>query len=331
MKRLIYALPIVLLLCGGSRAFSQSRFYTVTTRSAAYAELDNPTVIVNSPDQMASEMSGYGLTIPFAMDAFGQHLDFDQTPPSAFFFVGGFIGVNIQSIQRLCIFDGFISKLAWRDSTSSISYQLQGPEGERVLKVQWKNMGMTGNSSGDYVNLQIWLNGKDNSYEVHVGPNHVSGTAAYYNNNGPAIGGFLSNYDFSVVDATVHLIGNPTRPSLELTQAYYPMSGTPGSGTVYHFAYQAPASVEPADKSPETVAFHPNPCTDRTVVELPEALNGTRPALSVHDMLGHEVIRMENVATGDRIECGALPAGVYYVALTQGGRTFNGGKLILTK
>ncbi|HVZ41336.1 MAG TPA: T9SS type A sorting domain-containing protein [Candidatus Kapabacteria bacterium] len=330
MNRIIYALPIVLLLCGG-RAFSQRGYYTVTTGSGAYTELDNPTVIVNSPDQMASETAGYGLALPFAMDAFGQHLDFNQTPPSAFFFVGGFIGVNIQSIQRLCIFDGFISKLAWHDSTSSISYQLQGTAGERVLKVQWKSMGMTGNRSTDFVNLQIWLSEKDNSYEVHVGPNHVTGTAAYYNNSGPAIGGFLSNYDFSVVDATVHLIGNPTRPSLELTQAYYPMAGTPGSGTVYHFAYQSPASVEPVERGAEAVAFHPNPCTDNTVVELPEALEGSGPTLAVFDVLGHEVIRMEHVASGDRIERGSLPDGMYYVTLTQGGRTFNSGKLILAK
>ncbi|MEO6046455.1 MAG: T9SS type A sorting domain-containing protein [Candidatus Kapaibacterium sp.] len=306
-------------------------FYKVSAGTGTYTDLVDPVVVIGDPSQIVNEFSGYGITGPFAMEAFGQKLDFSKQP-APMIFAGGFIGIDVPAKQRLYVFDGFTSKLAWRDSTTSVSLTLEGNPGDQILKVQWKNMGLTGNPAGDFVNMQIWLRDKDNSYEVHVGPNHVTGKAGYFGNNGPAIGGFVSNYDFSVVDVALHLSGNPATPGVNLTPtSFYPIASTPPNGTVYRFAYVKPASVESDLAKMGAVSFRPNPCTDRSLIELPDALNGMRPTLTVHDLLGREMLRMNEVASGDYIDRGTLPAGVYYVTLHQGSRSYTGGTLVVSR
>lgn len=329
MRRIIYPLPLILLLCCGIRLSAQ-QYYGISTSTGTYTDLENPIVAISDSSGMTSEFSGQGVKMPFVIEAFGEKLDFSQDPGPVLF-TGGFIGVDVRSKQRLYVFDGFVSKLTWRDSTTSISLTLEGSPGDQLLKVQWKNMALAGNPAGDFMNMQIWLRERDNSYEVHVGPNHVTGKAGYYNNSGPAIGGFVSNYDFTVADAALHLTGSPAKPGFDEAQLYYPMQATPQNGTIYRFTYKPGSASVGAGNSDagSTISFLPNPCRDRSMIQLPEALNGTYPTMLVHDALGRQVLRMENVAGGDFIERGTLPAGVYYVTLYQGSRMYNGGRLVI--
>ncbi len=323
-RRLTLCLLVMLAACCVGRLSAQ-HYYTVKTSTGTYTDLANPVVLIEKPDTV-----GYGIPLPFAMEAFGLPVDLGATPNRVFIFTGGIIAVDVPDAQRLCVFDAFVARLVWRDSTSSLSYTVEGGGGERILKVQWKNLGMVGNPVGDFVNVQLWLSERDNSIEVHVGPNRATGSAAYYGYNGPAIGGFVSSYDFSVYYAAVHLTDNSTTPGVDEVQGYYAMDGTPANGTIYHFSYKKPASViGAANAAMPTLTFAPNPCSDRSRIELPPAFAGTRPTMILHDALGREVLRMEDVRSGDYIERGALPAGIYYVSLREGGRIHDGGRLLI--
>lgn len=321
MRPVMYSLPLILLLCCVHQVSAQ-QYYKINISTGTYSELENPLVIMSDSSQMGNEFSGSGIKVPFVIEAFGQKLDFNQEPAPVIF-AGGFIGIDITSRQRLYVFDGFASKLTWRDSTTSVSATVEGTPGEQVLKVQWKNMGMIGNSAADFVNLQMWLKEKDNSFEVHVGPNHVTGSAGYFGNNGPAIGGFITNYDFTATYAALHLTGDPKKPGFEESQAYYPLSATPSNGTIYRFAYTAgTSSVEGGNATASVVSIFPNPLRDRGRIQLPEAISGTSSTLVVHDLLGREVLRLDNVTNGDIFDRGALPAGVYYMTLHRGDRQY---------
>ncbi|MEO5928867.1 MAG: T9SS type A sorting domain-containing protein [Candidatus Kapaibacterium sp.] len=317
MRSLMYALALVLLLCGGG-ALSAQTYYTPSTSAGTYTELTDATVVSNMPDTV-----GYGVSIPFTMEAFGTRFDFQSSPATVYIFSSGFIA--IAPADRIYSFDAFVSMLAWRDSTSSISYRLDGDPGQQVLKVQWKNMRMVGNPVGDFVNVQMWLSQKDNSMEVHVGPNHVTGTAAYYSYSGPAIGGFVASADFSVYYNTFHLTGNPLKPGTDRKQGYYPMGGTPADGMIYHFSYKAPSSVDEPVRNASAVSFAPNPCADRSRIELPADMGGKHPTLIVHDLLGRDLLRIDNVVSGDYIERGNLAPGIYVVTLRDGDRVRDGG------
>ncbi|MDB5034048.1 MAG: C-terminal target protein [Chlorobi bacterium] len=317
----MYALALVLLLCGGG-ALSAQQYYTPSTGTGTYTELADAVLVSDMPDTV-----GYGVSIPFTIEAFGVPLDFQGSPATVYIFSGGFIAMA--PADRIYSFDAFVSVLAWRDNTSSISYRLDGVPGQQVLKVQWKNMRMVGNPDGDFVNVQMWLNQKDNSMEVHVGPNHVTGTAAYYSYTGPAIGGFVASADFSVYYNTFHLTGNPAKPGTDRKQGYYPMGGTPAEGTIYHFSYKAPSSVDERVRDAAAVGFIPNPCADRSRIELPADMSGTHPTLIVHDLLGRELLRVDNVASGDYIERGGLAPGAYVVTLRDGDRVRDGGMLMV--
>ncbi|MEP7218765.1 MAG: T9SS type A sorting domain-containing protein, partial [Bacteroidota bacterium] len=108
-------------------------------------------------------------------------------------------------------------------------------------------------------------------------------------------------------------------------QGYYPMGGTPADGMIYHFSYKAPSSVDEPVRNASAVSFLPNPCADRSRIELPADMSGKHPTLIVHDLLGHDLLRIDNVASGDYIERGNLAPGIYVVTLRDGDRLREGG------
>lgn len=318
-------ITMLLLLPLAAARLDAQQFYTVTTSTGTYQELVGAITLVDKPDTL-----GYGTTLPYAMEGFGMPLNFNNPASVFYIFTGGFVAVDVPSHQRLYVFDAFVSRLIWRDESSRISYTLNGTPGARELKVQWKNLGMVDHAATDFVNVQLWLSEKDNSFEIHVGPNRVTGNAAYYGNGGPAIGAFVCTYDFSAYDHAIHLRGNPAQPGIDAVQGYYPLSGTPANGTIYRFAYTKPSAVEPERPGAGTITLSPNPCRERSRIGLPSTVDG-RATLILRDALGREVMRMADVADGDVIERGNLPAGVYYVQLFDGGRALGTSRLTITE
>jgi hypothetical protein len=324
MRRSIYALALLLLLAV-PRMLSAQGYYSFSVDSGAYADLAGASLISTVPDT-----TGYYLTIPFTIEAFGVPFAFDQDSMNVIVFDAGFVAVINSNAQRLCSFDAFVADMQPRGNASSISYTLDGKEGEKVLKIQWKNMVMRGNAASDFADAQLWFFQKDNSFEVHVGPHHVTGQAAYYSYFGPSIGAFLANPDVTTYYDTYHLVGNPREPNPEERNAYYPMNRTPDEGMIYRFIYERPASVERVVASSGAVIY-PNPSSDVAWLRLPEALHGAHPTLLVSDMLGREVMRVDGVADGDRIATSALSNGLYLVTLREGGHVYSGGSLVVRR
>lgn len=293
--------------------------YLVTPGSAVYTDLVNPVLISRDLDQV-----GYRTNMPFTMAGFGIPLDFDLDPQPVVVFTGGFIGILAPSIDKLFVIDAFVSNLERRDSTSSLSYRLEGEGEGRVLKFQWKNMKMTGNPEGDFINVQLWLYRNDNSFEIHVGPNRVTGRTAYNTYAGPAIGAFLSNSDLSEYFLTVHLAGNPANPGLETFNAFYPMGGTPSDGTVYRFTYQQASAVDEAGTG-GSIRLSPNPASDGFTVQLPGNREDGHGLVAVYDLLGRQVLRESDVRDGGYISTQSLPPDIYQVVV------YDRGNIVLTQ
>jgi hypothetical protein len=171
---------------------------------------------------------------------------------------------------------------------------------------------------------------RDNSIEVHIGPNRVTANTAYFGNlSGPVIGLLLANPTLDTVHQTVHIAGAPENPYL-VNSVFHPIGSTPPNGAIYRFVYNKPSGIEIDAREIPPVSFHPNPFRDGTIVGLPDELNGGATVI-VHDMLGHEVLRLEDARNGERIERGKLAAGIYFITLRDGNRSQFCGRLVITE
>ncbi len=143
---------------------------------------------------------------------------------------------------------------------SPISYQLEGQEGERILKVEWKNAGsyeeITTNAlSLDFVNIQAWFFEGSNNIELHYGESQISSPALTYQGYpGDVISIGPSDWSFYYPNieslVTAYLTGDTSDPNLVLVPSEEVdeldtlfLDGPIPNGMVYQFA-TAPEFVD---------------------------------------------------------------------------------------
>ncbi|MEZ4885048.1 MAG: T9SS type A sorting domain-containing protein [Chitinophagales bacterium] len=61
---------------------------------------------------------------------------------------------------------------------TTIHYLTEGEEGNRIFKIEWKNVGFFDSigEGDDFVNFQVWLYESDNSIEIHFGASFITNT-----------------------------------------------------------------------------------------------------------------------------------------------------------
>ena len=69
-----------------------------------------------------------------------------------------------------------------------------------------------------------------------------------------------------------------------------------------------------------SVSFYPNPASSVLTLDLPAGADAARYAVRVYDMRGHEMTQARYDSRG-QVEVGALPKGLYYVAIGNGTTT----------
>lgn len=129
---------------------------------------------------------------------------------------------------------------------SPISYKLSGLSGNRILKIQWKNVGFVGDMEAngmsiDYVNFQLWLYEDSNTIEIHFGPNNITQPSLCYSGETRVFIELIAELDFSTFDygnSTFILTGNPSNPTFKNVNSIdstEPLNGTIPNGTIYKF------------------------------------------------------------------------------------------------
>ncbi|MBL4862956.1 MAG: hypothetical protein JKY09_08080 [Crocinitomicaceae bacterium] len=137
-------------------------------------------------------------------------------------------------------------------SMSNISYKLEGPNGNRILKIEWNNVGFldgnldAGNVYIDFTNFQVWLYEIDNAIEYRYGPNSISDPLPVYGGESGTWLGILPEYSCDIGDwlgNVYSLEGDPLNPSMSM---FDPNLGNPSflndvipSGMVYRFTPSA--------------------------------------------------------------------------------------------
>ncbi|MFN5621649.1 MAG: T9SS type A sorting domain-containing protein [Flavobacteriales bacterium] len=231
---------------------------------------------------------------------------------------------NPDTVQVICPYMADIMNANDSMAVSPISYQLEGPPGNAVLKLEWKNVGFYGewdaaNTYFNTTNFQIWLYQNAPIIEYRYGPNTIkSGGLIHFFGTGPLV--LLANnalLNGTGWDGLWCVSGNPSSPVItSIPSGQQPLPGQelnsePQSGTVYRFSLLNSAVAESAAAGfnlwPTTCTDHINLMADHDTV------------IRFYDAMGREIHahRMNGKQT-ETIDVSSWSAG-YYVAKTSNG------------
>ncbi|MBS1913602.1 MAG: T9SS type A sorting domain-containing protein [Bacteroidetes bacterium] len=321
INRRLRAACLALALASPAGAVAQAQSaYAFTTDSAPYADLTGATTV---PLEFGDSIAAVDLGNE-AFRFFGRSYTLTGGTPLQ---IGGngFIQVNDDSV--IAIIDAFFTPLIGRPNGSAISYLLDGPRGNRILKVQWRNGGLPQGLADDSVNMQIWLYQGSGAIEIRTGPGSVKGRSAY-GTGGPWIGTFMAPLTFAYAIEKCWIAGDPAQPRYDTnrTLTFPRMQGRPPEGTIYRLAPRTASGVQaPTPPSArQGNILTPNPATRSVRVAT------TAGRMAEVRLLGIDGVPLQSARTAGgeaTLDLTDVPAGVYLIA-TSDGLTRNVQKLV---
>lgn len=303
------AFALICFLAGLATARSQAT-YSFTQEQAPYVELESAT-------ELAMPVWDSVAVIDLDADAFTFFRRPFRLTGETPFEVGGYGFVRAWDDSSVMVVDGLFTPLTSRSEGTSVSYRLDGAPGDRVLKVQWKNVGLPTGLDSDFANLQIWIHQRSGVIELRYGPSSIKGPNAF-NTNGPWAGAFTSPSDFTRMTEKCWITGSPAKPTYDTSRTFTfrRLNGAPTAGTLYRLTPRATLEAPAAPRSHGMILI-PNPANDRVRLAAPSE----RPvAVRFVDAEGNVARRSVVAAGAVEIALDGLPAGAYVVELEDAGR-----------
>jgi hypothetical protein len=152
-------------------------------------------------------------------------------------------------------------------SESQVLYKIEGDPGERILKIEYRNMGFYFDETNeDYINFQVWFY-ENGCIEVRWGGHNVN--ANVYTNwfAGPAFAIFSPGWD----KEDIILTGFGDNPNVMFVinewGHIYHLDSTPSANMVYQFCLNDVSNTEETTENVEKRLF-PNPTTGRFISQI---------------------------------------------------------------
>jgi len=222
---------IFIFTCLSISIFSQNIPYYANTELISYEDLSGSTTI----NGVEVWNSNYSTPVYF-------NFDFEilgQNYTSLNVLAGGieFAGYGDKELMLIHTpFGGYFMKDRGSSlSESPISYLIEGQEGEKILKIEWKNAGFEEwaaefDPDNDYTNFQIWLFEEDNHIEIHWGKS-MSGY-------GDTFSDFIDPLFFIDDPFAFTFFGTADNPSYDYVDysepTYFMIDALPSEGIVYN-------------------------------------------------------------------------------------------------
>ncbi len=298
---------------------AQAQFSMTSSSGNSYQELANPVSLNNGT--VWNEGSNFTFSFGFNFVINGQ--------TNAALTVKGGGGVNFpgSGFKELQVFFTPFGGYLLRDrgtntSLSDISYEVSGSNGNKVMKVQWKNAGFvqwysTSNTT-DYVNFQIWLFEADHHMEIHFGSSKASpGTYGYPVNTSNSNPGPCINLDYEQCSSVFNINGPADLPSYMFYNLCSPnysfLQGTPSNGIIYNILPSLATATTEARSSYVLTVF-PNPAKDNLQISnVPADIK----AITLVNISGqtYETNYTYNSASEVQFSLNNLPDGIYFVKM----------------
>jgi hypothetical protein len=234
---------------------------------------------------------------------------------------------NPDTVQVLMPYMADIMNASDTIAVSPISYQLEGPPGNAVFKLEWKDVGFYGewNASNSYfntTNFQLWLYQNTGVIEFRYGPNTIkSGSLLHFFGTGPLVLlGQNVAFDGSGWEGLWAVGGDPQNPTItaipsgQQPLAEQSLTGEPESGTVYRFA---PVVIGTQETLPiMQLSVWPSPANRELNITTLRGAN-----YSIYNMQGQIMWSQTASSTQMQIDISSWPAGSYCVKSNDGQST----------
>ena len=234
---------------------------------------------------------------------------------------------NPDTVQVLMPYMADIMNASDTIAVSPISYQLEGPPGNAVFKLEWKDVGFYGewNASNSYfntTNFQLWLYQNTGVIEFRYGPNTIkSGSLLHFFGTGPLVLlGQNVAFDGSGWEGLWAVGGDPQNPTItaipsgQQPLAEQSLTGEPESGTVYRFA---PVVIGTQETLPiMQLSVWPSPANRELNITTLRGAN-----YSIYNMQGQIMWSHTASSTQMQIDISSWPAGSYCVKSNDGQST----------
>lgn len=210
-------------------------------------------------------------------------------------------------------------------SLSSISYKLEGSVGNRILKIEWNNVGffedvsINGSSNSNATNFQLWVFEIDNSFEIHFGPNSITDLNLAFEGasgtNITLVEELDTDNETLGVNGAYVLLGSPVNPTFSNVNTLIEiensaLNGVIPNGTVYRFT-PVPLNVDGFEIS--NVTLFPNPASK--IVNITGLKQ--KEVYSIYDFTGR-LIKKSTVDVDETITIENLTNGLYLIQFKNG-------------
>lgn len=238
---------------------------------------------------------------------------------------GGFIRFN--GPESAVVIDGFLSVLDHFDDASRVSYLIEQKEEERILKVEWKRMGVIDSPevAGDHLSFQVWVYQQSGVVELRYGPRSLPVDSGAAIGGGPYVGifRFVEFPSFRILEKN-WLIGDPFAPHYDTTRTGFALlDGCPREGTIFRFVPRTVSGVGEERKEGERekkmgeYRIFPNPTGGGMTLQAAAPLKRAARVRLV-DMLGRTVGEGEMTPFSTALDLELPGPGVYYCEVADG-------------
>jgi len=217
--------PLLALLLGIGiySAPAQTFSYDLQKDSSGYTVLSGA-VVLSTAENFRSK--SFTVDIPFAFNFCGSAAD------SITIEGNGFIVFNKEKATAIVAYTNFGSN---KDTTmgysSSILCKAEGDSGNKIFKIEFKNLSQSSLSANDHLSYQVWLYENGNKIEFHTGTNSYAGTPGI---EIPVLLGLI-NKNMDTENNAFLLYGDPHNPSGQLIAAgigFVYLDNVPAEGTI---------------------------------------------------------------------------------------------------
>jgi hypothetical protein len=219
--KIIVTIAIFIISAMGAR--SQNFSYGLAKDSSAYSDLTGVTTLL-AGETFTNKHPGFHL--PFSFNFCGTTTDTLVIETNGFIVFDRWNQISLVSFNA---FSGYKDSL--NQYVASINYTITGSSGNRIVKIEFKNLSMNGYTFYDRISYQVWLYENGNKIEYHIGPNYYSTLEEGI----PILIGAI-NQEMDTEDKAFLISGNPVSPSgaiLSGEDDFLYLNNIPFEGTIY--------------------------------------------------------------------------------------------------
>ena len=316
---------VAILVFLSSLAYAQEVDYFFEELSNNYTELSNP---VSLNDGLIWDDPGYEVSIGFDFKLFNtlvSDLTFEEGLGADLFSTDmnhAIWPATADIADRAYIETITGDNLGATGSLSPISYLLEGDEGNRIFKLEWKNVGFYEDYEKNYfMNFQLWLYEGSDMIEVHFGASDVSNfffsqeynLIGFFKGNSwePTLTGYIlvevgDSYSFNYYDF---------EEEEEDDQAF---SSVPENGTVFRFYPEY--AIDVIELGTENINIYPNPTSDFLSIKNDKKVEMNYKIISID---GRTILQGKSSKQNMQIDLRSLDAGMYFFQQNTEGKSIS--------